>query len=96
MGSDNIKLCLATTEFLMRLDETEIIAKDNLRIQFSSTQSHEPKVLVTKELTVVTALYQYFEELWNTTPYICKNKEYVYKQLKKLIGEVSPPDESVD
>ena len=96
MSSDNIKLCLATTELLKRLDETEVIAKDNLRIQFSSTQSHEPKVLVTKELTVVTALYQYFEELWNTTPYICKNKEYVYKQLKKLIGEVSPPEESVD
>ena len=96
MSADNLKLCLATTDLLRRLGETEVTAKENLRIHFSNTQCNQPKVLVTKELTVVTALYQYFEELWNTTPYICKNKEYVFKQVKKLITEISqtPPENS--
>jgi hypothetical protein len=36
-------------------------------------------------MTVVTAIYSYFEELWNTTPYIGRNKEYVTKQIKKQL-----------
>ena len=87
--SENIKLCLASTELLKQLGETELIAKENMRIHLSNTVCEQPKILVTKELTVVTAIYQYFEELWNTTPYICKNKEYVVKQVKKLIAEIN-------
>jgi hypothetical protein len=88
IGSDKLKLCLASSDLLLRLADTEIIAKDNARIHFSATDGCKPRVLVTKELTVVTAIYSYFEELWNTTPYICKNKEYVSKQVFKLIDEV--------
>ncbi len=87
LKNDKLKLCIASTDLLQRLGDTEIIAKENYNIHFSNTQFEKPKVLITKELTVVTALYQYFEELWNSTPYICKNKEYVVKQLKKLIAE---------
>ena len=85
--NEKMKMCLATTDLLRRLDDTEIIAKDNTRIHFSSTQGDNPRVLVTRELTVVTAVYSYFEELWNMTPYICKNKEYVSKQIVKLMDE---------
>jgi hypothetical protein len=87
--SDNLRMCLASTDLLRRLADTEVIAKDNIRIQFSSTQGDKPRVLVTRDLTVVTAIYSYFEELWNTTPYICKNKEYVSKQIVKLIEEIN-------
>jgi hypothetical protein len=87
--TEKVKLCMAATDLLRRLGDTEIIAKDNTRIHFSSTQGDKPRVLVTKELSVVTAIYSYFEELWNTTPYICKNKEYVSKQITKLIDEVN-------
>lgn len=87
--SDKLKMCLASTDLLRRLGNTEIIAKENTRIHFSSTNGDKPRALVTKELTVVTAIYSYFEELWNTTPYICKNKEYVSKQIVKLIDEVN-------
>lgn len=87
--SDKIKMCLASTDLLRRLADTEIIAKENTRIHFSSTVGDRPRVLVTKELTVVTAIYSYFEELWNTTPYICKNKEYVSKQIMKVLEEVN-------
>ncbi len=89
ISSDSFKLCLASTNLLRRLGDTEIIAKESMRVHFSCAQCDQPKVLVTKEPTVVTALYQYFEELWNSTPYICKNKEYVFKQMTKLIAEVS-------
>ncbi len=89
IDSDKLKMCLATTDLLRRLSDTEIIAKDNTRIHFSSTHGMTPRVLVTKELTVVMAIYSYFEELWNTTPYICKNKEYVSKQIMKLIDEIN-------
>lgn len=85
--NDKVKLCMASTDLLRRLDDTIIIAKDNSRIHFSSTQGDKPRVLVTRELTVVTAIYSYFEELWKTTPYICKNKEYVTKQILKLVEE---------
>jgi hypothetical protein len=85
--NEKMKMCLASTDLLRRLDDTEIIAKDNTRIHFSATQGDKPRVLVTRELTVVTAIYSYFEELWNTTPYICKNKEYVSKQIIKLLEE---------
>ena len=96
MRSDNIKLCLASTDALRRLGETEVTAKENLRILFSNTVHKKPKILVTKELTVVTAIYQYFEELWNTTPYICKNKEYVIKQVKKLMAEINQTYKAID
>ena len=88
ISTDKLKMCLATNDLLRRLGGTEVIAKDNTRIHFSATDGARPRVLVTKELTVVTAVYSYFEELWNTTPYICKNKEYVSKQIQKLIEEV--------
>ena len=91
--NEKMKMCLASTDLLRRLDETEIIAKDNTRIHFSSTKGDKPRVLVTRELTVVTAVYSYFEELWNTTPYICKNKEYVSKQIMKLLEEEKKPAE---
>ncbi len=87
--SDNLRMCLASTDLLRRLADTEVIAKDNIRIQFSSTQGDKTRVLVTKDLSVVTAIYSYFEELWNTTPYICKNKEYVSKQIVKLIEGIN-------
>lgn len=87
IDSEKLKMCLATNELLQRLGDTEVIAKDNTRVHFSATDGIKPRVLVTKELTVVTAIYNYFEEIWNTTPYICKNKEYVSKQVLKLIDE---------
>jgi hypothetical protein len=83
--SDNIKLCLASTDILKRLGDTEIVAKDNTRIHFSNTSGDKQRVLITKEMTVVTAIYSYFEELWNTTPYIGRNKEYVTKQIRKQL-----------
>jgi hypothetical protein len=89
LDSEKLKMCLASTDLLRRLADTEIIAKDSTRVHFSSTKGDRPRVLVTKELTVVTAIYSYFEELWNTTPYICKNKEYVSKQIVKQIEEIS-------
>ncbi len=88
ISSEKIRLCIASTDLLRQLGETEVTAKENLKIHFSNTHCAGPKVLVTKELTVVMALYQYFEELWNTTPYIYKNKEYVVKQIAKLLAEV--------
>lgn len=90
--TDKVKLCLASTDLLRRLGDTEVIAKDNTRIHFLSTQGDKPRVLVTKELTVVTEIYNYFQELWNSTPYICKNKEYVSKQITKLIEEINKLD----
>jgi hypothetical protein len=90
--SDKLKLCLTSADLLRRLEDTEIIAKENSRIHFSSAAGDKPRVLITRELTVVTAIYSYFEELWNTTPYICKNKEYVSKQVVKLLEEASKTD----
>ena len=85
--NERMKMCLAHTDQLRRLGHVEVIAKDNTRIHFSSTLEEKPRVLVAREPTVVTAIYSYFEELWNTTPYISKNKEYVTKQITKLIDE---------
>ncbi len=89
MSSENFKMCLASTDLLRRLHQTEIFAKENSKIQFSNTTIEPPCVLVTKELTLVTAVYNYFEQLWNTTPYICKNNEYIYKQIVKIIDETN-------
>lgn len=94
IDSDKIKMCMASTDLLRRLSDTEVIAKENTRIHFSSPDGDRPRVLVTKELTVVTAIYSYFEELWNITPYICKNKEYVCKQIMKLVESVKKSEQA--
>lgn len=87
LESDNVRLCLASTINLRRLGNTDVLAKEGGRICFSSTRGERPMVMVTKEPTVVAALYSYFEELWNTTSHICKNKEYVTRQILKLLDE---------
>jgi hypothetical protein len=96
MNSDKIKLCLASTDLLVHLGEMEVVAKENMQINFSCTRSEPPRILVTKELNVVASLYQYFEALWNTTPYIYKNKEYVLKQVKKIVAEVTQAEDQSD
>lgn len=85
--TEDVKICLATSDLFQRQGDTEIIAKENTSVHFSNIQGDLPRMLVTKEIMVVTALYSYFEELWNTTPYICRNKEYVTKRIFRLLHE---------
>jgi hypothetical protein len=87
LGCEVSRLCLAATDALRRLGNTEVVAKDGVQILFSNAFGSRPRTLITKELTVVTAIYSHFEELLHTTPYICRNKEYVSKQVAKLIPE---------
>jgi hypothetical protein len=86
-NEENFHVCLTSSRALKRLRNTEIVAKENSRIIFGCVYGERPKTLVTKELTVVTALYSYFDELWNSTPYISRNKEYVSNQISKQISE---------
>ncbi|MCF0120704.1 MAG: hypothetical protein HUJ65_03615 [Oscillospiraceae bacterium] len=86
---ENVKLCLASTELLARLDSTEVIAKEGGRVIVMRAFCEDPCVLSASEVTVVSALFSYFEELWNTTPYICRNREYVTKQISKTLNEVA-------
>ena len=82
--SDNVKFCIASTDLLKKLGRVDIVAKENTRVGFSSIKE-EPCVLATTEITAVTAIYRYLEELWNSTPYICRNKEYVVKRIQKTM-----------
>ncbi len=87
IDSDTLHICLASTDLLKRLSDTEVIAIENTAIHFTRTQGDKPLALVTKELTVITAIYSYFEALWDTAPTLYKNKEYVSRQIMKLIEE---------
>ena len=87
-ASPNVKYCIASTDLLHKLGHTDIVAKENTRVGFAAIDG-EPAVMFTTEMTVVTAIYRYFEELWNMTPYICRNKEYVSKRIQKVLDEVS-------
>ena len=89
--SENVKFCLASTDLLKKLGHTDIFVKENTRVAFSTIEG-EPTALVAKEITVVTAFYRYFEELWNSTPYICRNKEYVVKRIQKALDEEEKKD----
>ncbi len=72
------------------MEGTEIVAKENTSVHFSNTGGERARMLITRELMVVTALYSYFEELWNSTPYICRNKEYVTQRISKLMEQHEP------
>ena len=86
--NENVKMCIASAELLSFLADIEIVAKENTSVYFSSVKAERARVLVTREITVATAIYSYFDDLWNTTPYLCRNKEYITKRVLKLIEEI--------
>lgn len=88
-SKDKIKICLATSEQLQRIKDTEILAKDNTSVHFTNVMGAEERLLSTKELMIVASIYSYLENLWNTTPYISRNKEYVNKRVLKEIEEAN-------
>jgi hypothetical protein len=59
---DKVKLCMASTDLLRRLGDTEIIAKDNTRIHFRPRRE-DTRGSVTKELPGRHGDLQYFQEL---------------------------------
>jgi hypothetical protein len=65
VSTDSFKLCLAR-QICSGASATRRSSPGEHEVSFLCAQCDQPKVLVTKELTVVTLLYQYFEELWNS------------------------------
>ncbi len=87
MQNDNRQICIAGTPYLDRLGNTDIIVKEDTELHIRSIDGEKEIILLTAEPTIVKTLCRYLEELWTSTPYICRNKPYVEKQIKKLVDE---------
>ena len=61
-----------------------ILAQKNTYVNFFSAELETPLSLVTKELTVITGVFQKLENIWEAIPRINRNKAYVCNQLQEL------------
>lgn len=86
---DNCYICLAGEEEREELGHLSLCSGGkNVHTFITAYDTERTIALEVREYTVAVALYQKMEMIWNATPYLMKDKEYVVKYIKKQIREI--------
>ena len=83
-SNDNLEIGITDNTMLRDLGNINIFVQEFTCAQFSSAAQEAPLSLVTKELTILTAVFQKLEKIWYTIPRLNRNKDFVCKQIKEL------------
>ncbi len=67
-------------------DRLNVLVQSDTCIQFLRADTEDPFGFSIHELTMVIAIFERAEQMWNSIPDLKKNKEYVYKQMDEALA----------
>ncbi len=83
-ANDNVHICVYQPGFFKVLTGIEAVFKESYA-SFGKVTEDSALTMYTDEMTTAMSLYKYFEDKWNSIPYVCRDKAYVLGRVRKII-----------
>ena len=83
-ANDNVHICVYQPGFFKVLTGIEAVFKESYA-SFGKVTEDSALTMYTDEMTTAMSLYKYFEDKWNSTPYVYRDKAYVLGRVRKII-----------